>query len=891
MFDANDALAVALELNERACAIIGPDLTIHGANAAFRRLAGLTASTSRGVPLAFVVNQWSSGERVLAAASEAVGAGQSLAPPGFESIGAWRYQFHPLRQGAMLVIEGAESMPLETALAGYRYLSEAMPLVVWTARPDGMLDYVSGAAERFVTSGRMLLGDAWEALVHPDDLQETLQRWSASVAVGDDYVVDHRLLQKDGTYRWMRSVARPVRSVDRQILRWIGATMEINDPKNARSDRLRLESRYRALVLAASAVAYVCDASGRFATPQLSWERYTGQPWDRHNGFGWVEMVHPDDCAAVQAALERAIAADELYRADVRIWHAASSTFRRCQIRAAGTRGEEGAVYEWVGMVTDVEESLQTAQSLREERERLDLSIDAAEVGTFHCPMPLGRIIWNARCKEHFWLPPTAEVDFARFYAIIHPEDREKTRAAVENAVKKGIPYDIEYRTVSPEGNVRWIRAKGSTYLDERGEPLRFDGITIDISRQKALELERNRLLSMERLQRVEAQHGSRLRDTFLANVSHELRTPLNAMQSWIYLLRRESPTADVLERGLEAVERNVRLQSRLVDDLLDVSRVSAGKLFIEVAEMDLEQLLLEEIADAKVTARSKRIAIESKLPETLMIHADSIRLRQVFSNLVGNALKYTDAGGRVEVSARRIGNQAEVVVADNGAGIAAGFIKHVFEPFAQYGDGITRRHGGLGIGLTIAKRIVDLHGGSITVHSAGEGKGSQFVVLLPADDRPDDVPATLGVEAPDAIARHEVLLDGMKILLVEDEADAREAMTAVLASAGADVRGAESAAAARQCLATHEVDVILSDIGMPDEDGYSLIRSLRRDGMGTPAIAVTAFGRAEDRAAALQAGFGLHLAKPVDPATLFDAIRRSTLPASPVRTQDVGSG
>lgn len=337
-----------------------------------------------------------------------------------------------------------------------------MPLIVWTARADGLLDFLSSAAQRFSTTGELLLGHGWESLLHPDDEQETRARWSECVASGRDYAVEHRLRQTDGAYRWMRSLARPVRSTDGTVVRWIGATVDINDPKNAGLDRMRLESRYRALVAVASAIAYVCDANGRFAGPQRSWERYTGQPWERHAAFGWVDMIHPDDRHAVQAALDVSLATDEPYRADVRIWHAASSTYRRCQIRAAGTRGEAGAIYEWVGMITDVEESLRTAQSLREERERLDLSIEAAEVGTFHCPIPLDRIIWNAKCKEHFWLPPNAEVNLDRFYALLHPDDREKTRAAVERAVDSNVPYDIEYRTVSPQGSVRWIRAKAA---------------------------------------------------------------------------------------------------------------------------------------------------------------------------------------------------------------------------------------------------------------------------------------------------------------------------------------------------------------------------------------------------------------------------------------------
>lgn len=762
---------------------------------------------------------------------------------------------------------------LDVALAGYRFLSEAMPIIVWTARPDGSLDYLSSAASHYTDPGHSLLGRQWETLLHPNDLQDTLARWTASVSTGVDYVTDHRFRQTDGTYRWMRSLARPVRLEDDRIVRWVGATVDVNDPKNIELDRLRLESRYRALVTVASNIAYVADAEGRFTSPQPSWERYTGQPWEKHCGHGWAEMLHPDDRSVAQEALDLSLAKDVPYRADVRIWHAASSTYRRCQVRAAGTRGENGRTQEWVGMITDVEESLRTAQSLREERARLDLSVEAAEIGTFHCPIPLGRIVWNLKCKEHFWLSPNADVDFDVFYSRIHPGDREKTRAAIEQAVTEGTPYDIEYRTVSPDGPIRWLRAKGRTHVDDYGRPLRFDGITIDISRQKALEIERDQLLTNERLLRLEAQHASQLKDTFLATVSHELRTPLNAIQSWLYLLQRESVDESLLARGLMAIDRNAQSQSRLVDDLLDLSRIEAGKLLMNDEDVNLAPLLLSEIDDISLSAQAKKVEISSELPNELMVHGDAVRLRQVFSNLLSNALKYTDAQGHIRVSARSTGYWAEIQVADDGAGIPASFLPRVFEPFSQAVDATTRTSGGLGIGLAIAKSIVNLHGGSITVRSEGEGRGSVFVVQVPLSGAiAAAASVSPSIEEPPATQGQS--LSGLMILLVEDEDDAREAMTAVLESAGATVTTAESAATARGLAKTRTFDVILSDIGMPHEDGYSLIESLRKCGLTTPAVAVTAFGRPEDKSRAFQAGFDSHLAKPVTPTRLFEVIR-----------------
>jgi CheY-like chemotaxis protein len=344
-------------------------------------------------------------------------------------------------------------------------------------------------------------------------------------------------------------------------------------------------------------------------------------------------------------------------------------------------------------------------------------------------------------------------------------------------------------------------------------------------------------------------------------------------MQSWLYLLQHENTDPDLIARGIEAIDRNVELQTRLVDDLLDLSRIAAGKLFINSSEVDLVPLLVAEISDVELAARAKGVEIVPRLADSLLVEGDPLRLRQVFSNVLSNALKYSKAEGKIDIVASRSGNWAEIRVEDNGAGIPASFINHVFEPFAQASQATTRRFGGLGIGLAIAKSIVTLHGGSITAHSEGDGRGSTFVVHIPllAEDR--EPPAGLPLTDIVTSSRDEALA-GIRVLLVEDEADVRDAMLAVLESAGAVVCGAESAPEARRQIDAEQFDVILSDIGMPDEDGYSLIRSLRQQGNQTPAIAVTAFGRPEDRARALQAGFDLHMPKPVEPMSLFRAIR-----------------
>ncbi|WP_436229518.1 PAS domain-containing protein [Caballeronia sp. LjRoot29] len=312
---------------------------------------------------------------------------------------------------------------------------------------------------------QVLKGPHGAQIAHPDDAAEVANAWRYSINSGKDFAIEHRVKFYDGIYQPVLSRAKAVTDGSGDIRGCVGVNLSADTQAGA-SDALRLkaEARYRALVAAASAIVYECGADGQFMTPQPSWQRYTGQPWEEHHGFGWSEMIHPEDRAIAQAALSESLSTDLPYQADVRLWCAEANEYHHCRISAAGTKDEQGQVYEWVGMIADIEETVRHAEKLHEDQHRLGLSIKAAEIGTFHCPMPLNDIVWNDRCKEHFWLGPQEQINFERFYAIIHPEDRQRARDAVTAAVSGGVAYDIEYRTVSREGEIRWLRAKGSTF-------------------------------------------------------------------------------------------------------------------------------------------------------------------------------------------------------------------------------------------------------------------------------------------------------------------------------------------------------------------------------------------------------------------------------------------
>jgi signal transduction histidine kinase len=373
-----------------------------------------------------------------------------------------------------------------------------------------------------------------------------------------------------------------------------------------------------------------------------------------------------------------------------------------------------------------------------------------------------------------------------------------------------------------------------------------------------------------ERLAREVAERANRAKDEFLALISHELRTPLGAILGWSQVLRRPGSSAKDLEHGLSVIERNARLQARLVDDLLDMSRIVSGKLRLDVQRVDLAEVIEAAVQTAQPAAQAREIRIQKILDHQIVVAGDPGRLQQVFWNLFSNAVKFTPTGGSVRVVTERVESHVEVSVIDTGQGMSAEFLAHAFERFRQSDSAPTQKTGGLGLGLSIVRHLVEMHGGTVEARSDGEGKGATFVVKLPliavhpSSERkvhPRSAIAGSGaVVAP-------VDLRGARVLIVDDEPDARELLAQVLAEAGAEVVSAGTAQAGLDALAQSRPDVLVSDIGLPDADGYDFIRRARMRGESatTPALALTAFSSMEDRTRAMLAGYQMHLAKPVD--------------------------
>jgi signal transduction histidine kinase/DNA-binding response OmpR family regulator len=403
-----------------------------------------------------------------------------------------------------------------------------------------------------------------------------------------------------------------------------------------------------------------------------------------------------------------------------------------------------------------------------------------------------------------------------------------------------------------------------------------------EIAERKQAEEERARMLVRAQAARAEAEQANRMKDEFLATLSHELRTPLTAILGWSHLLRSGKFDGENVLRGLDTIERNARSQSRLIDDLLDVSRIITGKLSLDVTAVNLVAVVGSVIESTRPAAEAKRIELSAKLdPSVGQVTGDASRLQQVVWNLVSNAVKFTPEEGRVEVRLERAGVGARLTVSDTGQGIAGQFLPHVFERFRQADGTTTRRFGGLGLGLAIARHLVELHGGTIEAHSDGEDRGTTFTVTLPSASPARARDAEAKVSSPDGDEAHALpcspVLDGLCILIVDDEADTREMIAEVLTQCGAVVKSCGSADEALPVLAEGSTDLLISDIGMPGMDGYEFIKRVRgmnqQGGDRIPAVALTAYASAQDREQALAAGFHQHLTKPLDPEELIAVV------------------
>ncbi len=468
----------------------------------------------------------------------------------------------------------------------------------------------------------------------------------------------------------------------------------------------------------------------------------------------------------------------------------------------------------------------------------------------------------------------------------VHPDDMAQTQEVWSQAVATADTYQTEFRLRRADGVYHWHLARALRVRDEVGNTVKWVGTCTDIEDHKRAEVERSQSLEREQLLRSKAEESNRLKDEFVATVSHELRTPLNSILGWSRMMRAEKLDQITTRKAIEAIERSAENQAHLIDDLLDMSRIITGKLRLDINTIDPATIIQEALITVTPTANAKEITIQTDFdPDTNAVAGDANRLQQVVWNLLSNAIKFTPKGGWIKVGLTRDESQMSLVVSDNGQGIAPEFLPHVFDRFRQADASSIRKHGGLGLGLSIVRHLVELHGGVISAESKGLGQGSTFTVRLPI--LPIHIPAnfnsspsiTTSAEATEdlAVLSLEPVLSGLFILAVDDEPDARQLLTQMLTAYGATVTATDSSDDALEIIRQQQPDLLVSDIGLPNKDGYTLIRKVREYEQGQsrrmPAIALTAYARPRDRMQALAAGFNHHVPKPVEPAELITVI------------------
>jgi PAS domain S-box-containing protein len=538
-----------------------------------------------------------------------------------------------------------------------------------------------------------------------------------------------------------------------------------------------------------------------------------------------------------------------------------------------------------LALARDVTERKHAREALQESEERFRMMADTAPV-----------MIWVSKTDSTFTFFNKRWLDFTGrtleqesnngWIQGIHPDDSEHFLKSYSDAFNSRQSFSIEYRLERHDGSYRWVLSEGVPRFSADRRFTGFIGSCIDITERKQAEAEQGELLGKEQKAREEAQAANRVKDEFLAIVSHELRAPLNAMLGWTRILRTTQVDDATMAHAIEIIERSARTQSKLIEDLLDTARIVSGKLRLDIQPIDLTAVIESAIEVLHPAAEAKGIDVQfAASVGREVITGDPDRLQQIIWNLLSNAIKFTPYQGKVEVRLERADPHVRITVCDTGRGIPGEYLPYIFDRFHQVDSSTTRRHGGLGLGLSLVRHLVELHGGTVHAESPGEGQGAVFTVNLPLRAvRPQTYYAEYGIQSG-SLPGVSWTLEGVWALVVDDELDARELVTTLLRQYGAKVTAVSSASEALTVLEKSEgnsqPDVLVSDISMPDVDGYELIRQLRElpaeQGGRIPAIALTAYGRSIDRIRALSAGFQMHMPKPVEPAELATVVASLT--------------
>jgi PAS domain S-box-containing protein len=688
---------------------------------------------------------------------------------------------------------------------------------------------------------------------------------------------DLALRCKDGSVRWVdyRAVANIQPGRHFSVLRDITERRRMEERLRQSEERLKLAQE------AAKLASFQWDIQANQFVWSKELEEIYGFPKPGSIGGldNWRKRVHREDLPNAEKELQSALETGTYFSQYRFYWP--DGTIRWLHSRAKVFYDDNRKPIRMVGVNMDITDLKRTEEALRDRTTQLQIAILAARLGSWRWDIESDKLECSEQCRMIFGMTPEIASSYEKVLGVVHPEDRDRVRELLQSSIRNNTQYEAEFRVVWPDGSEHWVLSSGRVIRSEEKKPARMVGVCLDITERKAYDQERDELLRREQAARKEAESANQAKDQFLAMVSHELRSPLSAILGWSRMLEMKKLDAPMTAKALEVIQRSAVTQAQMIEDLLDFSRIVAGKLRLSVEEVDVRDVIHNVVESLTPAAEARSVQIDVEvLPPGLLLHGDPMRFQQIIHNLTSNAIKFTRAGGRVSIGTNTDGTTATIRISDTGAGISKEFLPHVFESFRQAESGSNRRHGGLGLGLAIVKRLVEMHEGTVSADSGGPGLGATFIVALPLASSTRDTFEQETIQAMRkgfAGSEKSETLKGLRILVVDDQAAVRKMLKAYLEHQGAEVRPSATVDEAIEELQEWTPDVLLSDISLPDEDGLALISRVRLLESGPArdvlAIALTGHTQFEDRVRALSAGFQSFLSKHVQPAELVSTI------------------
>jgi PAS domain S-box-containing protein len=748
----------------------------------------------------------------------------------------------------------------------------------WSDHPSLVTKFESVSRERTFLKGIGLPGRVWQILkpCWIPDLAKDNNFPRAPIALEEDLCAAFAfpIVGGEKFVGVMEFFSSEIRQPDNDLLAMFGSIgSQIGQFMERRraEDALRTREAELEVITDTTPLMLVrCSKDLRYVYVNRAYATLLGLDPQEIIGHSLVEIIGVDAYEAIRPYVEQVLQGQPVeYEQEVSF-----KTIGRRQLRAAYRPdwASDGSVVGWVASISDVSDRKLTEEALRQFAAIVESTDDAI------ISMDLTGLItgWNNAASGLYGY--SAEEVIGRPVSLLIPSEHAQEEHQILTRIRSGGRL-VHYETVrmGKDGRRIDVSLTISPIEDAAGAVIGASKIARDITERRRVEAEREELLKREHDARAEAEVANRVKDEFLANLSHELRTPLNAIVGWAGMLRNNKLSPDETRRAIEIIDRNAKAQTQLIESVLDVSRIVSGKLQFDLRPVDVAKVIENAVDSMRPAADAKNICFRVHVSANIApVSGDFNRLQQVVWNLLSNAVKFSPTGTEIEVQLKILEGQVQIVIRDRGQGISAEFLPHVFERFRQADASTTRKFGGLGLGLAIVRHLVEMHGGSVKVESDGEGKGATFTVALPMMSAGSEVSGeSTGALQENTAAK--LLLRGLTILLVEDEMDTRELLVEMLSACEAEVVAAESATVAFSLLAKRRPDIVVSDISMPEVDGYEFIRRVRSSAQHStvPAIALTAHARAEDRRLALAAGFQEHLAKPVSVSDLAQSIAK----------------